>query len=197
MTVENEKIESGTVQTDSELTQAIDQWIERLDHLEKEKHDVQKSRATIETEEIEARRRRDNLLQPQGAKRPLALQIIDSDDGVGEGEGPGFKAHKLQKRKPRAVAFAEELESEIQAGQQNTSQLVEAVKAMGSNLAEAIHALAASTSESQVSTDTPNDSGKTSGLVPPNISERLSRLEEQGAQQDAILSQILKNVQKD
>jgi protein-tyrosine-phosphatase len=77
---EQEKLESGTVQSDTQLSQALDKWIERLDSIEAEKLATTKTTEELEAEKEIAQRRRDNLLKPRGRKRTLHPSISSSTD---------------------------------------------------------------------------------------------------------------------
>jgi hypothetical protein len=56
------------VQEDTDMTQALDMWIQRLDTLQKEKENATKTEEQLEAEAKKASRRRDNLLKPRGLK---------------------------------------------------------------------------------------------------------------------------------
>jgi len=59
-----ERLESGTTQPDTELTQALDAWIVRLDTVEQEKSATKKTTEDLMRETQEAERCRENLLKP-------------------------------------------------------------------------------------------------------------------------------------
>ena len=64
-----QKIESGTVQTDTELDHNLDLWIERENELLREQEDAKKPKEVLQREALQAAIHRDNLLVSHSRKR--------------------------------------------------------------------------------------------------------------------------------
>jgi len=74
-----QKKESGTVQTDTELDQNLDLWIERENELLREQEDAKKPKEVLQREALQAAIHRDNLLVSYSRKRYYSSG--SSDDG--------------------------------------------------------------------------------------------------------------------
>jgi len=60
--VQEQQHESGTVQTDSEMDQNLDLWLERENELKKEIEDTSKPKVRLDIKTAQARVHRDNLM---------------------------------------------------------------------------------------------------------------------------------------
>jgi len=76
--VQEQQRESGTVQTDSEMDQNLDRWLEREDELKKEIEDAKKPKERLDVEAAQARVHRDNLMLLAHKKRNYCSQDNDS-----------------------------------------------------------------------------------------------------------------------
>ncbi|PUU74583.1 hypothetical protein B9Z19DRAFT_1110564 [Tuber borchii] len=160
---DTESLESGTTQPDTELTQALNAWIGRLDTVEQEKSANNKSTADMVRETVEAERYRENLLKPQGQKKKRG----ESEKQDEKDMEIGLMNQKRKNRFKRSVG-EEKREKEIDAIHKNTALLVSAVQDMGTQMAGTIRYLGSnSTSESM------NDTNVI------KLEDRLSSLEKQ------------------
>ncbi|PUU77876.1 hypothetical protein B9Z19DRAFT_1127655 [Tuber borchii] len=162
-----ESLESGTTQPDTELTQALDAWIVRLDTVEQEKSANKKSTADMVRETVEAEWYRENLLKPQGQKKKRG----ESEKQDEKDMEIGLMNQKRKKRFKRSVG-EEQREKEIDAIHKDTALLVSAVQDMGTQMAGAIRYLG-SNSASESTNDT--------NVI--KLEDRLSLLEKQGEEQ--------------
>jgi hypothetical protein len=117
---------SGVAQSDTDLLQPLDLWIEFEDEKQRLKDEAKKSAATKEKEAQEAADRRSNLFKPRGQKKKKRAQEVD-DEGEG---GPTDSEYEVdgdersQKRKKGAS--------------EDTLVLVDALEDFGDGIQEAI-----------------------------------------------------------
>jgi hypothetical protein len=127
--------ESGTVQEDTDLTQALDAWIEVLDEIEKQKVAKKRSEDQLAREALTATQFRNNLLVPRGEKRGISDIITDSED---ESVANSRSNSRSTSRSMTEKREKEEKKSETKQLVAAVERMGDAVKQMGSELASAI-----------------------------------------------------------
>ncbi|KAG0128865.1 hypothetical protein HOY82DRAFT_541146 [Tuber indicum] len=149
ITVDTERLESGTTQPEMELTQALDAWIVRVDTVEEEKSASKRTLKEKMQEMQEAERYRVNLLKPQRHKKKMGDR--DTEDGEG---GESELEEKQGKKRLRKSVKEVQRQKEVDMAHDDTVLLVSAVQDMSTQMAGAIRGLtSANSSEDMVNTN--------------------------------------------
>ncbi|RPA99395.1 hypothetical protein L873DRAFT_1843682 [Choiromyces venosus 120613-1] len=136
ITVDAERLESGTTQADTQLTQVLDIWIEWLNMVEKERLDTKKIAEDLMHEIQEAERCRENLLKLHGQKKKLGDR-----DGNGKEEEDLELVDSKRKKRSRSSMWEEQRQKEMDMVYDDTSLLVSAIQDMSTQMSGAIWSL--------------------------------------------------------
>lgn len=136
-----QEVESGTVQRSDDMTQAVDQWIQRLDFLVRQKEDSKKTTGELDTEKQKAQTKRSNSRLCLADKQDIMINASTSEheqleDTNQDNINPTIYNNKSTKR--TYAPSNEESERphkkrEIQADRA-TVQLTEAIGEMGTRI---------------------------------------------------------------
>ena len=162
-----QKKESGTAQTDTELDQNLDHWIERENELLREQEDVKKPKEVLQKEALQAAIHRDNLLVSHSRKRYYSSSSSDngsdctevmlptaegsSYNGLGSDHHGGTLAMPdSQEQTEEAIQKVRHMRKKTRhedyrkKDQQINSQLIDALTGMGQKVSDALGKLGSS-----------------------------------------------------
>lgn len=129
-----QKKESGTVQSDTELTQAVDQWIKVEERYEQEKNQSKVAgKNVVDREAEEAAVHRANLLRSLHKKRNWSSEEENSESD----SEPDDEVDKASKDENTAlhIRHIHKKKRKISQAQKKNNDMVEAMKGLGASVA--------------------------------------------------------------